>query len=731
MKKRIIRAVLTAAMTFMLCPATAFAVEKVTINETTFPDANFRSYVSENIDKDGSGVLSVTEIKDVGRIYCPEMDIENLKGIEYFVNLEILICWENKITSLDISANKALEELYINHNEFTELDVTANTNLRELNCAYNKLTSLDVSKNPNLELIYCEKNALTELDVSNNTKLGRLTCEENQLNSLDVSKNTALYRLYCYENNLTSLDVSKNTALEDLDCENNDLGTLDVTKNSKLTRLSCSLNGLSDLDLSKNTKLQKLYCAGNSLTTLDVSKNTALTWLSCSSNPLTGLDVSKNTALVNLLCATNKLDSLDLTKNTKLEYLWCNYSEIKSIDISKCTKLRTLFCTGNAISTLDVSNNVALEGLYCEENGMKELILGKNTKLDVLCCYNNALTSLDVTKCTALTRLECEYNKLTVLDVSKNTSLNRLRCNNNQLTNLDLSNTKLVGVFSDNNKYKVKPDSEGRIYFSSLAGGFDISKASNWVGGTLERPIYITGAEIANPVGGATFIPTVYLQVEEGAKKVTYDYDCGNDIVRNFQLTILPYKVTDIFTDVEDTWYVPYIQYVYDNGLMVGVDETTFAPNRPLTRAMFVQILYTQAGEPEVSTSSPFTDLTADWYKNAVTWAYANGIVSGKSETTFGPDDNITREQLAVMLYSYAGSPEISEAALDFPDTKAISDYAVKAITWAVQNGIMSGKDANGTLYLEPKGQATRAEAATMVMQYLEIYLDDGMEDWW
>ena len=233
----------------------------VAIDNTNFPDANFRTFV-KNFDTNKDDSLSDTEIAAVEEIDCYDKGISNLKGIEYF------------------------------------------TALRSLNCGYNQLTALDVSKNTTLTKLYCKNNQLTVLDVSKNTALTYLRCNRNQLTSLDVSKNTALTKLYCSTNQLTSLDVSKNTALTKLDCYNNQLTSLDVSKNTALTGLNCGYNQLTALDVSKNTALTWLGCAGNQLTALDVSKNTALTELDCDKNQLTSLDVS-NTDMDELDCDDN------------------------------------------------------------------------------------------------------------------------------------------------------------------------------------------------------------------------------------------------------------------------------------------------------------------------------------------------------------------------------------------------------------------------------------------
>ena len=233
----------------------------VAIDDTNFPDANFRTVVKKfDTNKDSS--LSDTEIAAVEEIDCYDKGISNLKGIEYFTALRSLSCGRNQLTALDVSKNTALTYLHCSYNQLTSLDVSKNTALTKLYCYNNQLTSLDVSKNTALTYLDCWGNSLTKLDVSKNTALTYLDCGYNQLTALDVSKNTALTYLSCSYNQLTTLDVSKNTALTDLLCHNNQLTTLDVSKNTALTRLRCHNNQLTSLDVS-NTDMKYLYCSVN------------------------------------------------------------------------------------------------------------------------------------------------------------------------------------------------------------------------------------------------------------------------------------------------------------------------------------------------------------------------------------------------------------------------------------------------------------------------------------
>ena len=176
------------------------------------------------------------------------------------------------------------------------------------------------------------------------------------------------------------------------------------------------------------------------------------------------------------------------------------------------------------------------------------------------------------------------------------------------------------------------------------------------------------------------------------------------------------------FPDVdENDWFYDEVVYVYENGLMNGVENNQFAPNTATNRAMLATILYRLAGEPAVSGDLPFTDVeSGTWYTDAVLWAAQNGIVNGLGENTFAPMNTLTREQLVTMLYRYAEAEgyDVSAAAdlSGYPDAGKVQTYAQKAMSWAVAEGIVEGMDGN----LNPAGNATRAQIATILMRFCE-----------
>ena len=178
------------------------------------------------------------------------------------------------------------------------------------------------------------------------------------------------------------------------------------------------------------------------------------------------------------------------------------------------------------------------------------------------------------------------------------------------------------------------------------------------------------------------------------------------------------------FTDLGTvgTWYHEAVDYVLRNGLMGGYGGGRFGPNDYLSRAQFAQILFNKEGRPGVNYLMDFSDVTGEaWFAEAVRWAAAMGIVGGYGNGKFGPNDPITREQLAVMLWRYAGSPAATNKELHFADADEASGYALDALRWAVENGILNGY---GDGRLNPVGLATRAQVAQMLKNFME-----GQED--
>ena len=303
------------------------AVTGISINETNFPDENFRLFLLAQ-PYGADAILTAVEISGLKQLDVSSRNISDLKGIEHFTSLLRLECQNNQIASLDLSGNTELTELNCSSNRLPSLNVSANTALVTIGCMRNSLTTLDVSNNTALQNLICVGNKLTKLDLSNNVSLSQLSCFENRLSELILPASTTLETLDCGANVLTSLDLSNCPNVKDLNCRSNKLTELSVPT-AKLATLNCQYNQIESLDLSQALLLSSLTCRGNKLTTLDVSNNVQLSSLDCIANQLTALDVSNNDLLHNLSCSDNKLSSLKVSPNSKLASIDCQLNQIK------------------------------------------------------------------------------------------------------------------------------------------------------------------------------------------------------------------------------------------------------------------------------------------------------------------------------------------------------------------------------------------------------------------
>ena len=212
---------------------------------------------------------------------------------------------------------------------------------------------------------------------------------------------------------------------------------------------------------------------------------------------------------------------------------------------------------------------------------------------------------------------------------------------------------------------------------------------------------------------------------EEGNHEISVLYvnsSSKSESIRQVKIQTLVEET--IFDDVSKSdWFYEAIKYGVDNGLFTGLTERTFAPNETLTRGMLVTILWRLDGKPESNQTIHFSDVPAsEYFYKAVRWAVQQGVTNGYEDGRFGPNDPVTREQIVVMMYRYAkknGNAGSLEADLSsFEDREQISGYAEEAVKWALANGIMNGKEIGGKNLLDPKGNATRAEAAKLIMEF-------------
>jgi hypothetical protein len=221
--------------------------------------------------------------------------------------------------------------------------------------------------------------------------------------------------------------------------------------------------------------------------------------------------------------------------------------------------------------------------------------------------------------------------------------------------------------------------------------------------------------------------------VAAGTATITCTATDGSGVSATCEVTVTEVESPEkpwVFDDVtvnEGNWKYEAVKYVYENGYMTGTGDTTFDPDKPLTRGMVVTVLYRMAGSPDITYTGTYSDVKAGkYYAKAVAWAAKNGIATGYSDGTFGAEKNISRQELAKMICQFAKlqGHETTETTdiSGYVDYSKVSGYASKYMQWAVATNLISGKKKSGTYYLDPKGEATRAECAAILQRYEQYY---------
>lgn len=382
---------------------------------TLIPDLFFeQKLIALGIDTDGeNGKVLTSNIASITSLNISNNDITDLTGIEGFTALTYLNAYRTKLTTLDLSKNKALQMLDCRYNvNLTSINLRNGTN--------NLITQngLKLQDTPSLycvlvdDVAFSSTNWVTSKDSWVNYSVA---CSAPQytlipdvefekvliINGLDgtldgkvltarIAVETILDYSYTNHTKITDLTgIEGFTGLETLSTFATKITKLDVTKNIALKTLNCSVSDLTTLDLTNNVNLITVNCSANKLTTLDVSKNTQLTDLDFGSNNLTTINLSSNTALTRLLANNNKLTTLDLSKNLNLDIVNCGKNSFTTLDFSANTALTNILCYENKITTLDLTKNIALKSLNIDKTELSSLDLSKNTLLNTLSCNSN------------------------------------------------------------------------------------------------------------------------------------------------------------------------------------------------------------------------------------------------------------------------------------------------------------------------------------------------------
>ncbi len=459
--------------------------EGIAINETNFPDENFRNWIlGQAYGKDS--VLTDEEIEMVTEINIYKEIFHNLDGIKYFKELKTLTFSQSTVPALDVSGMSKLEELQCDWCSLkaSGLNVSGCTALKSIVCSDNQLTSLDLTGCTALEELHCEYNQLTSLDVSGCKALKELSCYYNQLTSLNVSGCSALKQLVCYHNRLTSLDLSGCTALIEINCYKNNIQGAEM--DAFIKSLPTVSYGM--LRIMYKKEIFDEWIEQNMMTPQQVKAAKAKGWTayiyyqtSWHEMPQEGIVINetsfpdanfrnwvlnhdygadgvltdKEIAMVTEMDISNRnIYNLEgISYFTELKTLTCNGCKLSQLNLSNNTKLESLSCVDNKLTELDLSACPLLTKLQCPQNKLTSINLSGCTVLWYLQCYGNQLTAIDLTDCKGLIDIDCGSNQLTAIDVSKCTKLKVIRCVRNQLTAIDVSACKdLISIDCQENQ---------------------------------------------------------------------------------------------------------------------------------------------------------------------------------------------------------------------------------------------------------------------------------------
>ena len=668
-------------------------------------------------------------------------------------SLRYLDCSVNEFTALNLSKNPELTELSCSNNKLTSLDLSVNTKLQKINASSNKLTALDVRQLPELTHLYLWSNHdLKSIDVSKNTKLEFLSVSHCKLTSLNVKNNRKLVELYVYNNQLTALDVRSNYLLKKLDCYENQLTALDLSYNGALESLSVNDNPITELDLRAQSNLQKLSCSAMKLKKLDVSRCPKLRRLYCNDNQIETLDLRSNKKLETLYCQNNRLSWLDLSSNTALDprYVDCsgNVYDIKVDENLQYKVYPDLPCYGATEGTYFTAARASdwTGGTVSKVDGWDVLTLDNRDVKEVTYKYDTGNARIGKVAFTLKTEVPAKYITISFDPNGGTGTMKPMRVKAGvgytlpECTFTPPEGKEFAGWLAVNGNVYPAGHDVFSTYDQSLKATWKdkevaevtISFDPNGGTGTMQPMKVKSGENFTLPE--CTFTPPEGKEFAGWLAENGTVFLAGDNVISSTDSVLkatwkdtTEVDVTQMFTDVEKNWAYPGIQYCVTHGIMGGMGDGTFAPTGTTTRAQIVQILYNLEGTPAVSGTTPFTDLTANWYKPAILWAYQNNVVAGTSPTTFDPERPVTREQIAVILTQYMFhvlKMERTWTPADlstFPDGAQVSGWAKEAMQDAVALGLINGTKApDGMVYLDPQGSAARQQVATILMNFCQ-----------
>ena len=705
-------------------------------------------------------------------VYCNQLTALDVSS-NYL--LKDLACFENQITSLDLSSNVALEYLGVSENPIAELDLHPLSSLQTLYCQKMQLKKLDVDRCPELQLLYCYDNQIETLDLRSNKKLQALKCQNNRLSWLDLSSNTALdpakvdcsgnvydikvdknlqYKVYpdlpCYgategtyftaarASDWTGGTVSKVDGWDVLTLDNRDVKEVTYkydTGNAKIGKVAFTLK--TEVPAKYITISFDPNGGTGTMKPMRVKAGVGYTLPECTFTPPEGKEFAGWLAVNgNVYPAGHDVFS---TYDQSLKATWKD-KEVAEVTISFDPNGGT--GTMQPMKVKSGENFTLPECTFTPPEG-KEFA-------GWLAANGTVYPAGDIAFSTTDTVLKATWKDKEAAEITITFDPNggtgtmqpmKVKSGENftlpECTFTPPEGKEFAGWLAVNGT--VYP--AGDIAFSTTdsvlkatwkdkeAAEITISFDPNGGTGTMQPMKVKSGENFTLPE--CTFTPPEGKEFAGWLAANGEVYPAGNvvtsSIDQSFKATWkdkAEVDVTQMFTDVTKNWAYPGIQYCVTHQLMSGIGNNLFGPKLTTTRAQIVQILYNLEGEPKVSGTTPFTDLTQDWYQDAVLWAYQTGVVAGTSSTTFEPDLPVTREQIAVILMEYMTRVlklERTWTPADlsiFPDADSVSDWAKDAMADAVGLGLISGASNGGQTLLEPQGSATREQVATILMEF-------------
>lgn len=669
-----------------------------------------------------------------GPIYYMFANQKNLKSVTFSnVNTTHAIDMAGMFYGCESLVSLDLSGLNTANVEYMELMFAGCTNLTNLNVSTFNTANVIEMWSMFEECTKINNLNLTSFDTSNATDISSMffACESlTSLNLKSFKTHNVKYFEFMFDGcaSLQSLDISGfNTA-----------------KGENFVFMFAGCSGLKYLDLKHFNTANALYMSGM------FAECTALESLNISS-----FNTAKTESMVYMFSNCSKLANLDLSNFNTANVIFINgmFSGCSSLESLKISNFKTqavedmgfMFADCMKLKTLDVSNFntsnvISMDGMFSGCCALKDINLSsfdtsKVTSMDMFmwCCESLEkvdLSSFDLSALQEVSSFLSDCDNLNVVYTPKTiaagkslqlpgsfnvetggmiSEITRDNCNKVLMRNVPATRAIALSVPKAATKLTIDNNMQFTVTVAGEALPVAMHREYKW---TVSDPNVLSVSDKGVVTG-----------VGMGTATVTCTSKFNAAETASYQFTIeMP------FTDIKATdWQYPYVLYAYQNNLMGGKGEGKFDMNGNITRGEFVTVLYSNASKPSVTYEACFTDVPqGQWFADAVIWAKQNNVTAGNPDGTFGVYNNITREQLVLMLYQYAknngiATEGVTEDLSSFADASKVSSWAAEAMKWGVQNSIIGGKNKADGTYLEPQGKTARGECATMMMRFVEL----------